>query len=392
MPEKLPRSIWVLGLTSMFMDISSELVHSLLPIYMSSVLGASMLTIGILEGIAEATASITKVLSGFLSDYWNARKPLALFGYGLSAITKPIFPLASSIGWVATARFADRIGKGIRGAPRDALITDITPPSLRGAAFGLRQSLDSIGSFVGPLLAIAFMILMQGDLRSVLWIAALPAFISVAILFTGVEDPARTAGSDTPPIHFRDAKKFGWHFWWTVAVGSLLTLARFSEAFLVLRAQGTGIATTYVPLVMLSMSAVYMLVAYPAGAASDRVSPQKLLLAGLGALIAADVVLARASGIAMVLLGAAVWGLHMGLTQGLLSKLVADAAPTELRGTAFGIFNLFTGVAALLASLIAGALWNWYGPSATFLASAAFASVAALGLVSRPWTRFDTLK
>jgi len=381
--QKLPKGIWALGFVSMFMDISSELVHSLLPIFMSTVLGASMVTIGIIEGIAEATAAIAKVFSGIVSDYFRKRKYLVVLGYGLSAITKMIFPLATTIGWVFGARFADRIGKGIRGAPRDALIADITPPQLRGAAYGLRQSLDSVGAFVGPILAVIFMIWLANDIKAVLWIAVIPAFLAVFLLIFAVREPesseyAVDVGSNLTLI---DVKNLPQRYWFVVVLGAVFTLARFSEAFLILRAQDVGLTVTYVPAIMVVMNVVYAIFAYPAGAASDRLSARTLLVYGLMILIIADVVLAIAASPWITLLGAAFWGLHMALTQGLLSKLVADTAPAELRGTAFGILNLVSGAALLLASVIAGSLWSIYGASTTFITGALFAAVATLGLL-----------
>lgn len=377
----------------MFMDISSELVHSLLPIFMTVVLGASMVVIGIIEGVAEATAAITKVFSGVISDYFRKRKFLVVLGYGLSAITKPVFPLATTIWWVFSARFVDRIGKGIRGAPRDALIADITPPLVRGAAYGLRQSLDSIGAFIGPLLAVLFMIWLANDIKAVLWIAVVPAFITVLLLIVAVrepESPEHAPGSRNR-LMLADAKRLPLPYWLVVALGAVFTLARFSEAFLILRAQDVGLAVGYVPLIMVVMNVVYAAFAYPAGAAADRLSARTLLVFGLGVLVAADIVLAMAASPGIAFLGAAFWGLHMAFTQGLLSKLVADTAPTKLRGTAFGIFNLVSGGALLLASVIAGSLWSAFGASATFIAGASFAALAALGLLLyRPKTQTTT--
>lgn len=368
----------------MFMDISSELVHSLLPVFMVTVLGASMVTIGIVEGIAEATAAFTKVFSGAISDYFGKRKLLVVLGYGLGAISKPVFPLATSIAWVFIGRFIDRIGKGIRGAPRDALVADITPPELRGAAYGLRQSLDSVGAFVGPLLAVAFMAWLANDIKAVLWVAVVPAFIAVALVITAVREPdqASPGAGARMPLTLADAKRLPLHYWLIVLLGAVFTLARFSEAFLVLRAQDVGLALGYVPIVMIVMNVVYAAVAYPAGVAADRFSRRALLIVGLAMLVAADIVLAMAASPLQAFIGAAFWGLHMGLTQGLLSKLVADIAPTELRGTAFGIFNLASGGALLLASVIAGALWAAFGAPATFLAGATFAALAAFGLLA----------
>jgi len=380
----LPAGIWVLGLGSMFMDISSELVHSLLPVFMVTVLGASMVTVGVVEGVAEATAAVTKVFSGAISDYLGRRKFLLVLGYGLAAATKPMFPLATSMTWVFLARFLDRVGKGIRGAPRDALVADIAPPGLRGAAYGLRQSLDSAGAFVGPLLAVAFMAWFANDVKAVLWVAVLPAFIAVALLVVAVREPAGTplASSVRPPLTVADARRLPARYWLIVLLGAVFTLARFSEAFLVLRAQDVGLALGLVPLVMVVMNVVYAAVAFPAGAAADRFSARGLMILGLAMLVAADAVLAAASSPLLALVGAALWGVHMGLTQGLLSKLVADSAPADLRGTAFGIFNLVGGGALLLASVVAGALWSAFGAPATFAAGAAFAGLAALGLIA----------
>ncbi|PAU57444.1 MFS transporter [Pseudomonas indica] len=379
----LPPGIWALGFASMFMDISSELIHSLLPIFMVSVLGTSMVTVGLIEGIAEATAAISKVFSGTLSDYLGRRKPLVVLGYALAAFTKPVFPLAGSIGWVFAARFVDRIGKGIRGAPRDALIADLVPARLRGAAYGLRQGLDSLGALLGPLLAMLFMLWLN-DLQAVMWIAVLPAFVAVGLLLAYVREPERASTAETaaPRLHLTDAKRLPLRFWLVVLLGALFTLARFSEAFLLLRAQDVGLSIGFVPLTMIVMNLFYAACSYPAGAAADRFGPLGLLLAGLGLLIVADLLLAFATGVSQVLLGAALWGLHMALTQGLLAKLVADTAPEDLRGTAFGLFNLVSGGALLLASLIAGALWSAFGPAVTFFAGAAFSAVAALGLLA----------
>jgi MFS family permease len=381
----LPAGVWVLGFGSLFMDVSSELIHSLLPAFMATVLGASTVTIGLIEGVAEATAAITKVFSGVLSDYLGRRKLLLVLGYALAAFTKPIFPLAPSIGWVFTARFLDRVGKGIRGAPRDALVADLAPPALRGAAYGLRQALDSVGAFVGPLLAAALMVWFANEIRAVLWVAVVPAFLAVALLALYVREPAGAGAAARAPLSAADARRLPLGYWLVVVLGAVFTLARFSEAFVLLRAQDVGLALGYVPLVLIAMNVAYAGLAYPAGVAADRVSPRTPLLLGLALLIAADLGLALAGSPPLVFAGAALWGGHMALTQGLLSKLVADTAPAVLRGTAFGIFNLVSGGALLFASLIAGALWSAVGAPATFLAGAAFAAATAIGvLVYRP--------
>nr|WP_208073913.1 MFS transporter [Bradyrhizobium barranii] len=369
----LPRGIWVLGFVSMLMDVSSEMIHALLPVYLVTVLGASTLTVGFIEGIAEATASITKIFSGALSDWLGRRKLLAALGYGLAALTKPLFPLAPSVGWLIAARFIDRVGKGIRGAPRDALIADIAPAGLRGASFGLRQSLDTIGAFVGPLVAIGLMWWTADNFALVFWVAVLPAFLSFGLIAFAVSEPEPDPSRETTknPLNTSAMRQLGSVYWRVVAVGVVFTLARFSEAFLILRAQNIGLSAMWVPAVLVLMNVVYALSAYPAGVLSDRINRTGLLALGLVFLAAADLAL-----------GVVLWGLHMGLTQGLLSALVADAAPPNLRGTAFGYFNLFTGLALLAASVIAGALWDAYGPAGTFLAGLGFALVALAGLLA----------
>jgi MFS family permease len=381
----LPAGIWALGLVSLCMDTSSELIHSLLPVFMASVLGASMTTIGIIEGVAEATAAITRIFSGVFSDMLGRRKALVVLGYGLSTLTKPIFPLATSIGWVFGARFADRVGKGIRTAPRDALIADLIPAHLRGAAYGLRQALDSVGAFLGPALALLCMLLLADHIRHVLWVAVLPAIIAVLLLIFAVHEPERTTPVPARgmPIRLADIRRLGLEFWLVVLLGAVFTMARFSEAFLILRAQNVHLAIAYVPVVMVIMNVVYAAVSYPAGLAADRLRRRTLLLAGLAMLILADLLLAAASSPLFVFAGAALWGMHMGMTQGLFSKLVAGSAPAELRGTAFGLYNLINGVALLLASGLAGLLWDRLGPASTFLAGAVFATVAALGILFR---------
>ena len=381
--RQIPRSIWALGFVSLFMDMSSEMIHALLPVYLVTALGASTLAVGIIEGIAEATANITKVFSGALSDWMGRRKLLVAIGYGLAAVTKPIFAMAGSLGPVVAARFLDRVGKGIRGAPRDALVAEIAPEHLRGASFGLRQSLDTVGAFIGPLVAIGLMMLTANAFRTVFWLGAIPATIAMGLLVFGVKEPERHgAESSRPPPRLADVRRMGSAFWSVVIVASILTLARFSEAFLVLRAQDVGLGLALVPLVMVVMNAVYALSAYPAGALADRLGRRGVLGVGILFLIAADVILALGATIPFTLLGVAFWGLHMGFTQGLFATLVADTAPLHLRGSAFGLFNLAIGLAMLAASVIAGALWAGYGPSATFLAGAGFTAISLIGILA----------
>jgi MFS family permease len=380
--KSVPRTVWALGFVSLCMDLSSELVHALLPLYMTVVLGASMVAVGMVEGIAEATASIVKVFSGALSDRMARRKPLVVFGYALAMLSKPLFPLAGSVGLVLAARFMDRVGKGIRGAPRDALIADVTHEGERGAAFGLRQALDTVGAILGPLAAIGLMFLFMSDVRTVLWFAVIPAVVSVAVLVFWVREPrVSRPGKKIAPLTFASLKELPAAYWVVVGLGAILTLARFSEAFLIIRAQDLGIALAIVPIVLVVMNLAYTAIAYPAGVAADRGHRKALLVGGLLALIASDLLLGASSDTVLFFAAILLWGAHMGLTQGLLSALVADASPADLRGTAFGVFHLVSGVALLAASVLAGWLWSAYSAAYTFYAGAAFTALALAGLL-----------
>lgn len=383
---RMPASIWALGFVSLLMDVSSELIHSLLPVFLATGLGVSVFAIGMIEGVAEATALIVKVFSGALSDSWGKRKPLALLGYGLGAVSKPLFALAGGAALVSAARFIDRVGKGIRGAPRDALVADLAPPEIRGAAFGLRQALDTVGAFVGPLLGMGLMLWWANDFRAVFWVATIPAFIAVALLAFGVEEPERSAnGRCGNPIRRENLRRLPLAYWWTVGIGAVFTLARFSEAFLVLRANEGGLPIAYTPLVLIIMNLIYAAAAYPFGRLADAMSHTRLLAWGLVLLIAADACLAWSNHWSWVWAGISLWGLHLAMTQGLLATMVAAAAPADLRGTAFGFFNLVSGGAMLVASVLAGWLWDRWGASMTFIAGALFgaAAFAAIALRSR---------
>jgi MFS family permease len=383
--KALPRTVVALGLVSLCMDVSSEMIHALLPLFLVGTLGAPVADVGLIEGIAEATASISKLFSGVVSDWIGRRKPLVLLGYGIAAATKPLFPLAHSIAAVLAARFLDRVGKGIRGAPRDALIADVTPEDQQGAAYGLRQALDTVGAFAGPLLAVALMLATGDDFRLVFWIAVLPAMAAVALVVFGVREPAdRPPPTKRRPFPLQRAElaRLPADFWRVLIIVAVFSLARFSEAFLVLRAQTMGLPTAWAPMVMVTMSLIYAGGAYPLGTLADRLDRRWILAVGLALLIAADLLLAFAPSWPVVLAGAGVWGLHMASTQGLLSAMVADAAPEDLRGSAFGVFNLVQGLALLLASAVAGVMWQVAGPTATFLCGAAFAGVALLPLLA----------
>ena len=385
---RIPRAIWVLGFVSLLMDVSSEMVHSLLPLFMAGTLGASATLIGLVEGLGESIALVVKIFSGALSDWLGRRKLLAVIGYAMGALSKPLFALATGMGWVLGARLIDRLGKGIRGAPRDALVADLAPPALRGAAFGLRQSLDTVGAFTGPLIAVGLMLLWANDFRAIFAIAIIPGIASVGLLSLGVREPPRnTAQPRTNPLRRAALRQLDRHYIWVVLLGGLFTLARFSEAFLVLRAQQSGIAIALIPLIMVAMNVVYAATAWPFGKLSDHVSHRALLAIGLLVLIAADIVLSLRTDFAFLLGGVALWGIHMGITQGLLATMVADTAPAALRGTAFGLFNLVCGVAMLLASVVAGLMWDRHGGGATFITGASLAAVTLLCLAFAPRQR-----
>lgn len=380
--RRIPKGVWALGFVSMAMDISSEMVHALLPLFMVATLGASAMAVGLVEGLAEASALIVKVFSGALSDYLGRRKGLAVVGYTLGALSKPLFAVAPGVEMVLAARLLDRFGKGLRGAPRDALVADMAPPALRGAAFGLRQALDTVGAFVGPLLAVGLMLLWNDDFRAVFAVAVVPGLVAVALLVVAVREPARPTGPRRGnPVSRAQLDRLGGDYWQVVGLGAVISLARFSEAFLVLRAAQVGVPPALVPLVMVAMNVVYAASAYPFGALADRMSHRTLLALGLATLVAADLVLAAAGHWGVLLAGVALWGVHMGMTQGLLAAMIAHAAPADLRGTAYGFFNLVSGLAMLLASLIAGALWDGFGAAAAFLAGASFCVLALAGLV-----------
>lgn len=371
----IPRAVRMLGFVSLFMDLSSELVHALLPVFLVATMGMSVSALGVLEGAAEATTMIVKIFSGSVSDWLGRRKPLLLLGYGLAALSKPFFPLAATPAVVVAARLVDRAGKGIRGAPRDALVADVAPPEIRGACFGLRQSMDTIGAFAGPLVAVALMLRFSDHIRTVLWFAVAPAIVAVALIVFGVEEPARERESRRfrSPFRWRALREFSGRYWFVVAIGAAFTLTRISEAFLVLRARQTGIDIAWIPGVMVVMSLAYALSAYPAGVVSDRTDRRVLLALGIVMLIAADLVLGASASIVTVLIGVTLWGLHMGFTQGILTAMVAETAPKSLKGTAFGVFNLASGICMLLASVIAGRLWDRYGAPITFFSGAVLA-------------------
>jgi MFS family permease len=383
--RRIPAPIWALGFTSLLMDMASEAVHAFLPVFMVGVLGASPAILGLMEGVAEGLSSITKLFSGAISDRLRAHKALTIVGYSLGAISKPLFAIAPTVGWVFVARTVDRFGKGIRGAPRDALVAEYAPAEVRGAAFGLRQSLDTVGAILGPLAAMGVLLWFEMGIRVVFLLATIPAVLAVLVLWMGVKK--RREGYD---ILEKSPRQWPWQggaklpaaFWAVVVVGAMLTMARFSEAFLVLQAQDEGFQLAFLPLVLVIMNVVYAAVSYPAGVLSDRMAAYKLLALGCLVLLAADLVLAYGASLSWTVLGIALWGLHMGLTQGVLAALVAAAAPAPIRATAFGLFNLVMGIVMVVSSALAGVLWQDHGAQATFMAGGIFSLLAVVGAVA----------
>jgi len=380
--KKIPKSIWTLGIVSLFMDISSEIIHSLLPIFMVSILGSSIIAIGIVEGISEATFLLIRIFSGVLSDYLGKRKIISVIGYGISALSKPLFPLANSVSLILIARFFDRLGKGVRESPRDALIGDIAPKSIRGACFGLRQSLDTIGALIGPIVAILGLLIFSNNIRAILWVSVIPAILSVVIFIVGIHDVEHkyTEDEKTFIFKFKNIFKIGTEYWQIVLIGGLLNLARFSDAFLILKAYELGLPITYVPLVMVLMNCFYAVSSYPAGILSDNINRKFILIIGIVFLIIADLVLAFTDSTWMLALGVGFWGMHMAFTKGILDAMVTDTASIRLLGSAYGIFNFVCGIAVLFASIISGVLWQVYGPFYSFSVGAFLAFLACLSL------------
>ncbi|HDV5710916.1 TPA: MFS transporter [Legionella pneumophila] len=381
----MPSGILALGFVSMLTDLSSELIFSLLPVFLVSVLGTNALVIGLIEGFAESIALLIRIFSGMYSDYLGKRKTLAIFGYSFSALSKPLFALATNIGMVFLARFLDRIGKGMRGSPRDALIADIAPDNQYGAAYGLRQSLDTVGAIIGPLLALVLMIIWNNNFQAVFWVAVIPGVLSVLVLILFVQEPVKPdSAKPINPIQPKEIKKLSHTYWYVVIIGAIFTLARFSEAFLLLRAYQVGSPITWVPLILVVMYLMYSVSAYPFGKLADTINHGKLLIIGLFILITADLILAFSHSLLFIYIGSCLWGLHMGATQGLLAAMVAGTAPDDLRGTAFGFFNFICGIATLIASLLAGLLWDSFGSVFTFSIGALFCVVCLLGICLMP--------
>jgi MFS family permease len=372
----LPRTVWVLGFVSLLTDLSSEIYHALLPAFITVTLALPAVALGAIDGIAEATASFAKLVSGRLSDRSMRRKPWILGGYGLAAAAKPLFAVATNAWMVMVARFSDRVGKGIRGAPRDAMIADETPPAIRGRAFGLRQGLDTVGALLAPIVAVALMFAFSDDIRTVFWVAMIPAVAAVILILVALREPEVHSAPRQPQALLAGFRDINRQTRRVLAVAFLVMLARFSEGFLILRGIDIGLSPAVSPLVMVVFSLGFLALAYPAGALSDSTNPRSILVGGIAVLIAGNLILAQDWGVAGLITGVLLWGAHMALTQGILARMIADSAPPQLRATSFGAFYFVTGIATLLASVAAGLIWDREGAPATFIASAAVAAVA----------------
>lgn len=372
---RIPRTVWVLGFVSLLMDISSEMIHALFPLFMAGTLGASAIWIGLVEGIGEGTALIAKVFSGVVADRFGHKKRLVFAGYFLGVISKPVFALAGSMPVVLAARFFDRIGKGLRGAPRDAIVADVTDESIRGAAYGLRQSLDAAGAFVGPLLATLLLLLWTEELRSIFWIALIPGAACLALILFGVEDNV-TPTVNTKHIAWKDLKiVITPAFVQLVILGTLFSLARFSNAFIVLRAADIGIEHAWIPMTVVLMNIAFSLSSYPFGKLADKLNPMKLLALSMVLLALANLLFAYAANYRILAAGIVLFGMHLGATQGIFSTIISEIAPSEVRATAFGIFNFFSGLALLASGLVAGSLWEYMGAQYCFGVGVVFALI-----------------
>lgn len=379
---KIPRTVWVLGFVSLLMDISSEMIHALLPLFMAGALGASAIWIGLVEGIGEGTALIAKVFSGVVADRFGHKKHLVFAGYFLGVVSKPVFALAGCMPVVLAARFFDRIGKGLRGAPRDAIVADVTDESIRGAAYGLRQSLDAAGAFVGPLIATLLLLLWTEDLRSIFWIALIPGAACLLLILIGVEDNV-TETKNTKRIEWNEiGSVMTPAFRQLVILGTLFSLARFSNAFIVLKAADIGIDQAWIPMIIVLMHIAFSLSSYPFGMLADRLNPMRLLALGMVLLALSDLLFAFAANTAVLILGVVLFGMHLGATQGIFSAIVSEVAVSHLRATAFGVFNFFSGIALLVSGLVAGGLWELFGAQYCFAGGVVFA-VLTLVLIQR---------
>lgn len=377
MVQRLHRSVIALGCVSLLMDMSSESIHALLPLFMVEALGLTALAVGLLDGFAEALPFVVKPVSGWLSDRFRNRKGLTVAGYGLAALAKPLFALAGGLGLIVTARLIDRMGKGIRGAPRDALIADLTEPRLRGQAFGLRQSMDTVGAILGPVLAAILIGMWLGDYQTAFWFASIPAGLAMVVLVVGVREPrSRTAAAR--PSESIQTTPLSPAFWAITALAAAMALAKPSEAFLLLRAQAMGWSTGEIPLLLAAMNSAYALSAYPAGRFFDRLGERRLLATSLGALGLALLLLWSGSHPAMLWSAAIAWGLHLGTSQAVLAALISLHAPSARRGTAFGVYAGCLGGAFILNGAVVGVLWSRVDPQVALAFCIGMTGMAAI--------------
>jgi MFS family permease len=372
----LSRNVWVAGWVSFFMDVSSEMVYPLVPLFLSSTLGVSKSVVGLIEGIAEATASLLKLFSGVIADRFGKNKLLMGFGYGISTASRPILALASGWGMVFLARFTDRAGKGIRTAPRDAIIAASTPPGQLGLAFGFHRALDTAGAVVGPAVALAILAVWAADFRLVFWLSVVPGVLAVALIVWFIEADGRVRPAQAALAW--SLRGFDDRFWEFLLVIGLFSLGNSSNAFLILKAEQVGTSPAWISGIYVGYNALYALMSVPGGLLADRVGMRRMIIVGLGLFAAVYAGIALASTPQQIAALFLCYGIYMGLTEGVQRAYLATLAPKERTATAFGLYHMVVGIAILPASLFAGVLWDTVGPAAPFLFGAGMAALAAV--------------
>jgi MFS family permease len=375
----LGRNVYALALVSFFTDVSSEMIYPLLPVFLTSVLGASAGFIGAIEGAAESVAALLKLASGWWSDRVKRRKGFVVFGYALASVVRPLVAIAQSATQVLAIRVTDRVGKGVRNSPRDALIADSVPPTMRGRAFGVRSAADNAGALLGPLIAFALLTWFGLSLRSVFWWSAVPAGLAIVVAIVGVRDVAKREGQSSKKSELRSG--MGGRFWAFLAIVFVFTLGNSTDAFLLLRARDLGVPIAMAPILWAVLNAVKSVSNIPGGALSDRIGRRPLLIAGWAVYALVYYLFARATHAWQAWALFAGYGIFFGLTEGAELALVADVAPHDRRGAAFGWYYLAIGIGALPASLIFGAVWDRFGAGRAFDLGAGLALAASMALL-----------
>ncbi|OYV74113.1 MAG: MFS transporter [Gemmatimonadetes bacterium 21-71-4] len=378
-PHRLGRNVVALGLVSFFTDVSSEMIYPLLPLFLTMTLGASAAFVGAIEGTAESISALLKLASGWWSDRVGARKPFVLVGYVIASVTRPLIAIAQSATQVLAIRVGDRVGKGLRNSPRDALIADSVDPSIRGRAYGFQRAWDNAGAMVGPLVAFGLLQWEGLTMRHVFWLALVPGAIAVAVVIWGVREVPKRVASSGAPLDL--SQPMGGRFWAFMAVIFVFTLGNSTDAFLLLRARQLGVPISLMPIIWALLNGVKTVTNTPGGALSDRIGRKPTLVIGWLFYAAVYLAFAHASRQWHAWALFAVYGLYFGFSEGAERALVSDVVPAERRGTAFGWFNLAVGLGALPASLIFGEIWDHVGPGAAFTLGASLALAAAVGIV-----------